>query len=65
MGLPMNNYASRKGSMKIYCDGCNEVLKEQGALVFSPPKNGDCAKFHICKECWPKIRNAITLKETQ
>lgn len=41
--------------MKIECIGCKEKLKEQGALVFEPPKHGLTLKHHICKHCWIKF----------
>lgn len=34
------------------CDKCKKELTDFGALAFSPPHHGDCAKYHICKECW-------------
>jgi len=54
--------------MKIQCDKCKKILKEQGALIFSPPKvlskveedyfneiGYDCRvvrKVHLCLNCW-------------
>ena len=43
--------------MLIKCNKCGKELKEQGALVFSPPANmfGDVLKLHVCKSCWEKL----------
>ncbi len=56
--------------MKILCDKCGKTLKEQGALIFSPPKGLSvggvvgieggltCSivrKIHICKDCFVKL----------
>ena len=48
--------------MKITCCACDELIKEPGALVFSPPvkNNKDMSistvhKYHICRACWPKL----------
>jgi len=40
--------------MKIKCDKCEKFLKEQGALIFSPPSEDrhEVIKLHICKECY-------------
>jgi hypothetical protein len=59
--------------MKIKCDRCKKLLKEPGALIFSPPtefpvdiKNGVietvdvCLKTHICKKCAVELRNWVS-----
>ena len=46
--------------LKIKCDKCGKILKEAGALVFSPPEtynkyhiyDATCSKYHICVDCW-------------
>ena len=39
--------------MKIKCDICKKLLKEPGALLFSPPEDdGRCEKAHICVLCY-------------
>ena len=39
--------------LKINCDNCGAMLREPGALMFSPPdSDGRVDKIHWCKECW-------------
>ncbi len=38
---------------KLKCDFCTKVLREMGALLFSPPtKKGIVKKFHVCAPCY-------------
>lgn len=45
---------------------CEKVLKQPGALIFSPPldTNPDhvdfIKKYHICLVCWAVLQGAIT-----
>jgi hypothetical protein len=41
--------------MKIKCDRCGDKIKTAAALVFSPPKDRQVNKFHICCECWVEL----------
>ncbi len=49
--------------MKIKCDICKKMLKEPGALLFSPPTSypkyniidNGVIKYHICILCWHKM----------
>ena len=37
------------------CDFCKKELTDYGALLFSPPKDHDVKKYHVCKSCYKKI----------
>lgn len=41
--------------LKIICSICDIELKDFGALLFSPPKESEVKKFHICKECYNEL----------
>lgn len=41
--------------LNIKCDKCNNELQQLGALLFSPPNEGKCDKFHICVSCYTNI----------
>jgi hypothetical protein len=44
-------------AIKPVCDKCRKELAEFGALLFSPPdSSNNVKKFHICKECYEKIK---------
>ena len=44
------------------CDFCKEELEDFGGLLFSPPnENGFVKKFHICKDCYEKLRGENNL----
>ena len=52
--------------MKITCYSCDKLVIEPGALVFSPPTKTNkevsiCTvhKYHVCRDCWPKLIKAI------
>lgn len=39
--------------MNIICNICDSLLREPGALAFSPPdEKSNVTKIHICVECW-------------
>lgn len=38
------------------CDKCKKELNDFGAILLSPPQGHDIKKFHICKECYEKIK---------
>lgn len=43
------------------CDFCKKELVDFGALLFSPPDGkGNVKKYHVCKNCYKKIRNEGT-----
>lgn len=37
--------------IEIHCSVCGDELKEQGALMFSPPTEGTVVKNHLCTMC--------------
>ncbi len=39
----------------IHCDVCGERITKLGALLFSPPIDNICRKYHICVKCYEKI----------
>lgn len=42
------------------CDRCRKELMEAGAIIGSPPfGNHKWLKFHICVNCWEKLRDWI------
>jgi hypothetical protein len=52
--------------MKVKCCFCLKILKEKGAIIFSPPDKpytefvDDVSKYHICEKCWDqKLRPYI------
>ena len=46
------------------CDKCKKELIEFGAILLSPPdKVGNVRKFHICKDCFEKIRAQLVISE--
>ena len=43
--------------IKPICAFCKKELVDFGAILLSPPDNDDkVKKYHICKECFKKIR---------
>lgn len=47
-------------ALKLKCDACGHVLKEPGALVFSPPDQVDhVRKLHICIQCFERLYQFI------
>lgn len=47
--------------IKPKCDICGEELVEYGALLFSPPKQGNVEKKHICVKCYNLIKQEKNL----
>lgn len=44
-------------SIKPLCDICKKELIEFGAILLSPPdESSKVKKFHICNECYEKIK---------
>ena len=44
--------------MNFKCNFCNKILKQPGALLFSPPMDyiGDnVIKYHICVDCYCEL----------
>jgi hypothetical protein len=43
--------------LELKCDICDRVLKEPGALIFSPPTDEAwlVVKYHVCANCWPEV----------
>ncbi len=51
-------------AIKPVCDKCKTELSEFGAILFSPPNDENCVKkFHICKECYNKIKEDWKLED--
>jgi len=51
---------------KLHCYMCDQLLKEPGALVFSPPSppaNTRVMKYHICIKCWDHLFNFLKKAE--
>ncbi len=47
-------------AIKPICDQCNEELEDFGALLFSPPdKENKTKKYHLCKNCFNKIKEGL------
>ena len=45
-------------AIKPNCDKCEKELLDFGAILFGPPdKDSKVEKFHICKECYEKIKD--------
>ena len=52
--------------IKPICAMCNKELKQFGAILFSPPltnKNRFVVKYHICINCYKKLRSSLNDKE--
>ncbi len=49
-------------AIKPICDKCKTELSEFGAILFSPPEGKNVKKFHICKECYEKIKEEWKLE---
>lgn len=50
------------------CEGCKKELNDFGAILFSPPNGNDVKKYHLCNECYKKIKedlDAGTLRNQQ
>jgi hypothetical protein len=44
--------------MIIRCGWCLGILKEPGALLFTPPhENGLCVKIHLCVDCYKRVHS--------
>jgi hypothetical protein len=42
------------------CDKCKKELTDFGAILLSPPNNDSMVRrFHICKECYEKMKENI------
>lgn len=52
-------------AIKPICDKCKKELNDFGAILFSPPKAKDVKKFHICKDCYNKIKEDWKLSENE
>jgi len=51
--------------IRVRCDKCGKKLKEQGALVFSPPEANEVLKFHICKSCYSLLCDFLEEEKCQ
>jgi|HubBroStandDraft_2_1064218.scaffolds.fasta_scaffold04383_3 hypothetical protein len=46
----------RDGPMIVRCNWCLAILREPGALVFTPPDAiGRCTKIHVCVDCFKRV----------
>jgi hypothetical protein len=41
--------------IKPMCDFCGSELNAFGAILFSPPKEHDVKKYHICVDCYNEM----------
>ena len=41
---------------RINCQRCGEEHDEPGALLFAPPIGGLSQKFHLCVECFHRLK---------
>lgn len=54
---PVNNESD---TWPPICDRCGEPLTEPGAVVLSPPVNGQVHKLHVCTSgCWMMLMEEI------
>lgn len=49
-------------ALNLRCDRCWREIDEPAALVFSPPRQGQCVKKHICGQCWHALWEWIECK---
>jgi hypothetical protein len=46
-------------AIKPACDSCGKELKKFGAILLSPPsKSKAVKKFHLCENCYRRIKKA-------
>jgi len=45
--------------LKVYCYICDKELNEPGAILFSPPRQDQCLKYHICESCFKGVLLAL------
>jgi hypothetical protein len=44
-------------TIKPVCDSCKRELDDFGAILFGPPDSqNQVKKYHICKDCFEKIK---------
>jgi len=41
--------------IKPMCDFCGNELVAFGAILFSPPKEHDVKKYHVCVDCYNEM----------
>lgn len=42
------------------CDKCHKELEEYGGILLSPPEeDGRVEKFHLCRNCYEKIKENL------
>lgn len=51
--------------LKLICDKCNNELNELGAILLSPPKDGNVKKIHICVQCYDEIIKLFNIKNNE
>jgi hypothetical protein len=49
-------------AIRPVCDNCKKELKEFGAILLSPPKNGLVVKYHLCGACYKKVTDTFDPK---
>jgi hypothetical protein len=50
-------------AIRPICNKCKKELKDFGAILISPPeKKNRVKKFHLCKDCYQKIRKSFKIK---
>ena len=49
-------------SIAPVCDFCGKELVEFGAILFSPPKEHDVKKYHVCVNCFEEMMKGVKQK---
>ena len=45
--------------IKPICDFCKQELNDFGAILFSPPKEHDVKKYHVCVNCYNEMIKGV------
>ena len=51
--------------IKVICERCYIELKEFGAILLSPPNEGQVRKIHLCRKCYKEIIDKELLAKPQ
>lgn len=46
-------------ALTIKCDRCKEELDIPGAVLYGPPNDDTCVKWHICIFCYDTLLTII------
>lgn len=58
----MKKVTDKNHALVIKCDKCSGIMKQPGALIFSPPvlmtiPTNEVLKFHVCRACYSSLVN--------